>query len=453
MTKVPAAGWLDRAFWGEMIALGLAAPFFYFSSSLALWAPVMGLVLLAAAWGWRRRCLGYWYMRTPADWALGLLVLLLPMGIWAAPPDLRTSYAYPRVLILIWDLALFSALVVHTARSRRLRQMIAGGFIATGALIAVAALFGTRWEAKVPILTAWLDQLPHPLQGVFSGAKDGFSPNQLAGTLLYVLPFALAFLALAIHQRRWRSGALLAIACGAMGLVMVAAQSRAGFAGLITSVAILLLWPYRWGRWLLGAGLCLALAALLLLPVPDILIAIDHTTKVQGAYGSLSIVGRMEIWSRASAALHDFPFTGVGFGAFRGIVHQIYPLFLIPPDYDIAHAHNFFLQSALDLGIFGLVAILAIYAVVLVQCVVLWRAPLVANHRIWSIGLLAAWLGQATYSLIDAVTLGSKTNILLWWLLAITLGVTSQLAPREQATPLAPAEEAPRAQQAQASQA
>ena len=39
----------------------------------------------------------------------------------------------------------------------------------------------------------------------------------------------------------------------------------------------------------------------------------------------------IEIWSRALYALQDFPFTGVGLGAFRRVVNVLYPLFLVPP--------------------------------------------------------------------------------------------------------------------------
>ena len=58
--------------------------------------------------------------------------------------------------------------------------------------------------------------------------------------------------------------------------------------------------------------------------------------------GQLSLDSRVEIWSRALYALQDFPFTGVGLGTFRRVVNLLYPLFLVPPDVDIAHAHNIF---------------------------------------------------------------------------------------------------------------
>ena len=53
---------------------------------------------------------------------------------------------------------------------------------------------------------------------------------------------------------------------------------------------------------------------------------------------------RLEIWSRGLHMLQDFPFTGIGMGAFRQVANLLYPFFLIGPDAEIPHAHNIFLQ-------------------------------------------------------------------------------------------------------------
>jgi O-antigen ligase len=369
--------------------------------------------------------LGVWGVRTPADLALAVLFLLLPMAVWVAPSPLRDLYAYPRALILLWNLALFWWLTVHCGRSAPLRTLCAGGFVAVGTAIALAGLFGTRWDVKSPLLSAALDRLPKFLVGVFAGAQEGFSPNQLAGTLLYVLPFAAAWLLFVLYRRQAGATLLLAAAAGLMLLVTLISQSRAGLAGLAAAGIILVLCPWRWGRRLLGAGLFLAAAVLMLIPSTSLLVQVDNLTKAQGVYGSLSIAGRLEIWSRAIPAFADFFFTGVGLGAFRGVVQQLYPLYLFPADLDIAHAHNFFLQSGLDFGVFGLAALLALYLLASVQCLHLWRTPLFEGHRAWALGLFAALGGQAVYSMADAVAMGSKTNLLFWWLLALIFGLTA----------------------------
>lgn len=421
------------AHWSELLVLLGAAPLLYFPDRFASWGWFLGLLLLLLVWIWRRFYLGHWLTRTAADWPLVVFCLWLPLAVYVAPPDLRFDYAYPRSLIVFWNVTFFVAVVAQCSRGASPCLLMKGGFVASGAIIALAALFGTRWDTKVPILTAQLERLPRLFEGMFAGASEGFSPNQLAGALLYVLPVAIAWLMVEVRQQRRRRAVFLSLAVAIMMLVMVAAQSRSGLMGLAASLALLLLLPTAWGRWVLGVALVCLAAAAWLLPAGRFLTGLDDITKAQGLYGSLSVAGRMEIWSRAFEALQDFPFTGVGLGSFREIVHELYPLYLIPPQYDIAHAHNFFLQTALDFGLVGLIAVLALYMLAVVQILTFWRT---GSHsdRIWAIGLFSALVSQALYSMTDAVTMGSKPNVLFWWLLSIIFGATRHLAARRRVT-------------------
>jgi O-antigen ligase len=94
----------------------------------------------------------------------------------------------------------------------------------------------------------------------------------------------------------------------------------------------------------------------------------------------------------------------------------------VAPGYDIAHAHNQFLQTTLDLGIPGLVAYSALWlgaAYLLRQTIVQATDPLM---RALAIGVSGAFVGFAVYGLSDAVTLGSKPGFFWWWLLAFSVG-------------------------------
>ncbi len=69
--------------------------------------------------------------------------------------------------------------------------------------------------------------------------------------------------------------------------------------------------------------------------------------------------GRLEIWSCAVNLMRDFPFTGIGMGAFQELAERFYAYDIYAPEH-IPHAHNLFLQVTLDLGIPGIVAWLSI---------------------------------------------------------------------------------------------
>jgi uncharacterized protein YjeT (DUF2065 family) len=88
------------------------------------------------------------------------------------------------------------------------------------------------------------------------------------------------------------------------------------------------------------------------------------------------------------------------------------------PDSDIAHAHNIFLQTALDLGLPGLIAYLALLGLALVVC---WRWARWGDrlYRATALGLAAGLVGFHAYGLTDAVALGSKPGVVFWMALGL----------------------------------
>jgi putative inorganic carbon (HCO3(-)) transporter len=173
----------------------------------------------------------------------------------------------------------------------------------------------------------------------------------------------------------------------------------------------------------LPAALIVAGSALVVVR-PEVVAGFINTS--QQSADEISLSGRPEIWSRAFYAIQDFPFTGAGLGTFRRVVNLLYPLFTISPTYDIAHAHDIFLQVALDLGLPGLIAYLA--------C--LWIAFVVAWHgarrsagavRSLALGLLAGLLALHVYGLTDAIALGAKPGVAFW----LALGLIAALSMSE----------------------
>lgn len=409
---------LGSTFWVEVLALFLAAPLIFFPSFLGSLASFAGILLLIGALFWRRYRLGLWHLRTAYDWPLLLLFgLMLPISVWAAPPPLREVYALPRALILLWNLALFSTVALYGGASAVLRRWVQGGFLAAGVAIALAALLGTQWASKVPVVGTLLGSLPSPLLGLFSGAADGFNPNQVGGSLLYVIPSALGLIALLLRSDTKRTWAALAIGAGSLVIfVFLAAQSRTAYLALGVGAGLTYLlgsdmrrrWPY-------------------LAPVAILLGGIGMVIFIRRGAGLLfsgsdgttaSLAGRIELWERAIHGIADFPLTGMGLGTFRELVHVFYPTVILDPALNLGHAHNFFLQSALDFGLPGLIAILALFLIAMTQLLVIEERTAGVN-RFWVRGLMAAFLAQLFFALPDAVAMGSKTGFLLWYLLAL----------------------------------
>jgi O-antigen ligase len=165
-----------------------------------------------------------------------------------------------------------------------------------------------------------------------------------------------------------------------------------------------------------------------------------------------TLESRIEIWSRAVSAIRDFAFTGMGMNTFRLLVHRLYPLYTVALGRDIAHAHNLWLQAALDLGVPGLVAYAALWLGAAVMLAGIWRAaseseaagpaaktdggaagrgladlwPASFGHAI-AAGLGGGLLSHFVYGLTDAVTLGAKPGVVWWLMLGLIAGLFLQM--------------------------
>jgi putative inorganic carbon (HCO3(-)) transporter len=152
-----------------------------------------------------------------------------------------------------------------------------------------------------------------------------------------------------------------------------------------------------------------------------------------------SLVDRGEILVRALSIVQDFPLTGTGLGTFRRLVFVLNPVLEANHTADIGHAHNVLLQVALDLGLPGLVAYLALVGIALW---IGWRAawmpgprevdappapasgektPLVKGEFRWlGIGIVGSLLAFHVYGLTDAIALGAKPGVAFWMILALS---------------------------------
>lgn len=426
----------------EAALLLVSAPFLLFPAQLP--ALTLAALLLLALWWlyrafYRRRPLPV----TPFNGALLLWSLSLGVGIAVTAFPALTL---PKATGLLLGLASWRFLVIAVADRWRLRRATLA-FLLAGVGVAALGVLSVRWSAKVPGLQWLVDRLPPQLLSLPGAPEAGVNTNQLAGALLLYLPLpAAAFLAV-VTGARFRSaivkaaGALVALA--ALTGLLLLTQSRSGWvggaAGLLT---LLLLWALATSERRLRYAL-LALAGLLLLIGGLLLLRLD--ARELGALleapagletesvGRISLAGRVEIWNRALYAIQDVPFTGWGLGTFREVLWLLYPLFTIPPGTDLAHAHNVFLQVALDAGLPGLVAYLALLCV---AGVVGWR---VARRdealRPLALGLLAGLVALHVYGLTDALAPGSKPGLTFWMALGL-LAAMERLLPEEGAVSL-----------------
>ena len=404
--------------WLEPLVLAVAAPFLLFPTTRPRWTAVM-LALLAAFYLLR------WIVRrepwpsTPFNGALLLLALVIPVAVWAsALPDLTL----PKLTGLILGLGAYRA-IAFSVHDRRSFLWGVAALALVGLAIWAVGFLGAGWGTKFAWFGPIVSRLPRALT-VLPGAPDsGINPNQLAGALVLFLPLAAAGVVGWWRERQWWLALLSLAALGLAFGTLALTQSRSGWLGAAAGLLALAMLAGLASRQRRLQVLAVALPLALILAFgaffalnPDVVARFFDTPG--GTTGEISFSGRPEIWSRAIYAIQDFPFTGTGLGTFRRVVNLLYPLFTISPDTDIAHAHNMFLQVAVDVGLPGLIAYLALLEL---AGVVAWGAARRNSGavRALGLGLFAGLIALHVYGLTDAIALGSKPGLVFWMALGL----------------------------------
>ena len=393
------AGWLSKM----EIWLVLGAVAVSFLSTCALpWA------VLAAGVFWPLRWLasGRLTRRTPADWAIVGLLLMLPVTLWAtALPEITI----PQVWRLLSGIGLYYALVNASWLGHTRMRWLGLALAVTGLGLAAFAFVSVNWSitAKPPFIPARLYSFFPQL------VTDTANPNVMGGSVVLLILAVSGLPLFAWHKLPWIDR-LSYLAAGLMGsAVLLLTQSRGALLGLAGGLALLVILRWRWG-WIsiltLAVILVIGLQAIGATPLIEMLVS-------SSTLGGLD--GRVEVWSRAIYMIQDFSFTGVGMGSYGRVADLLYPFFLAAPG-KIEHAHNLLLQIGVDLGIPGLICWLAIWLLMVwTAWDVLRRGRELGNGLACGLGagLLAAQVALMVHGMVDAVTWGMVRPAPIVWAL------------------------------------
>lgn len=396
----------------------------------------LALLFLPILWMIRRLGQRHFVPTTPVDWLLFSMLLMVGVSLYAT---FDMVFSLGKIAGMIYGVAVFYAVVAYARQSTRHLFSAVTLLLLMGFGLVVLGLLGTEWTSKFAFLQIIIDKLPAQLL-LIPGKNEGFSPNQLAGVLLFITPLALILTMVVFTRRKrlWqqvRPYQAILIALFLMGVtlatggLLILTQSRASLFGLIVGLMFMgavVIWQKN--RLLMIISLLAVVIGLGFyvangqgLQVIEVLF--DQAGLEVGSNQINTLSGRLEIWSRAIYGIQDFPFTGMGMNNFRRVVPILYPLFLIAPDVDIAHAHNHLLQAALDLGMPGLIAYLALW---LAMAAMLWQSWKQANSP-WlkgmALGMAGSLLAHFVYGMLDVVALGSKPGLVFWFLAGLVISL------------------------------
>lgn len=267
-----------------------------------------------------------------AVWWGALIVWGSIVTMWAADPATALGRLPTAVALVLFYLAAVSIQIEKKELFHVGVLTVAGGVVA--ALMTASSYYaGLRWAGDVPRASL----------GFGNRLTD---PNVLAASQL--LPFALAFGVLISARRRILKVAS-ALALGVIAYGVLLSMSRGAMASLFV-VILVFLWRYRINWRII---LTLSLLPLLMLVVPETLIF----TRIQNSLSSHA-AGRFDIWRAGVHALQDWWYCGAGFDNFA-VVYPKYAGYAPRFGGYTTQAHNLYLSTSVDLGIVGLVLLIA----------------------------------------------------------------------------------------------
>jgi putative inorganic carbon (hco3(-)) transporter len=350
-------------------------------------------------------------VRTPADLPVLLLLGMMPVTLlMTTQPEVSMLQVYR----LLSGVAIFYV-IINWAVSKGQLRWLELAVITAGILLAAFATISVRWSTtKIPFLPDEIYQRFTLL------VTDTVHPNVLAGSLVLFFPATLAPLLFSWRQINWLQRMLAILGLVTISTMLAISQSRGAMLALAVAVLVMLIMRWR-QAWivLVPAALSIGLGVYRLGIMP-ILEAVTGNDTL----GSLE--NRLEIWSRAIYMVQDFPFTGVGMGSFTQAADLLYPFFYSAPG-RVHHTHNLFLQVAVDLGLIGLFAWLAVFILAAACAIQVYRIGL-SGQDAWLAGfgawILCSQVALGVHGLTDAVTWGMvRPAPFVWILWGIAFGV------------------------------
>lgn len=412
----------------DSLVLLVTGPFLLFAGRFNAVLVAGALFLLFIPFVVRYSQTGHLTRYTPANPLIALLIgLFVPISLVVSP--LFWEVSWPRFAALAWSVSLFF-LVINwpvTDRNPSNRTRLYGpvlAYLLMGFAVSLVGLLGMQSVDK-------LFSIPLPtLTGrLFGGA--GLPTNEVAGVLTLFTPFAAALSLSGLLTGR-RGVFLTTLPLTTLLLVtLLVSQSRTGLVSTAIGLVLAVLLTVRVNRLWLIAGLVVAGVGLIVAQVGGL----SDRFIFAGANSWASVVGpRLGVWSQGWNALLDFPIWGMGLGTFGLVVPWLYPQVPLDQALRLEDAHNLYLQSALDLGVFGgivLVALLLLALVVLARRI--RHRPPASLTRALAAGLFASLVAHMLYSLTDAVALGTLAGVPLWFALALAFAKTSDRPPGKEA--------------------
>lgn len=295
----------------------------------------------------------------------GVFAATALLGAWIAYDH---SISYPRFILITAGLVTAAAIVwVGRRYQERIRMGICIGSIILTALVCV--------------IFVW-------------SSPPALHSNAAAGALIVTLPFTVAALYRLQQRRAWIAVAIVAGILVIAGATLAFTLSRGAWIGLLVgSVAGLALRSTPFSRRIalavtVGLVVLFAVGFIVAIRVPA------FEQSLAGAGADASTLSRVRVWQHMLMLIEDYALTGSGLGM-TAMVYSTYVLLLHVPF--LYHAHNLFLQIAVEQGMLGAGAF------VWLAGIALYRLLTTQSQPLWFLrAVLASLLALVVHGMFDA---------------------------------------------------
>jgi len=253
--------------------------------------------------------------------------------------------------------------------------------------------------------------------------------NHLSGYLEMIIPLAIGLIiarigVFSLSGLKWRekilrfsekgltANILISLGIILMAVALVFSRSRAGVFILFFSFVLFLgMTTISYGkssdqkRWI-GNFLRVVFIIILLIVV----YVGTQATMERFALDKLLQEGRPALWANTLRIISDFPLVGTGLGTFSSLYPDLYgeagPLRL-------SHTHNDYLEFLSELGIIGMLFLLAIVLIMLSRILLVWSGRRYPEAKALALGGIIAIFGILIHSITD-FNLHIPANVLLF---------------------------------------
>jgi O-antigen ligase len=273
----------------------------------------------------------------------GILGLSIPSEALSLTP----YRSLDSLLGLIPALALFCAIVrLKAYRTSWLSAALLAGTVAGILLGALQVASSGKW---------------YLYEDTNYGVAVGFfaNANHMAILLVMALPFLAAVAGSARSGNRQRNASVVTMACAAALVILVGIALNRSLAAyglalpvIVTSALLLLPQKSRFRPW------AFVLAGLLVLGAVGVIATSATRSDQFGQDAATSVLSREEMASTTARAIGDFMPWGSGLGSFRS-VYQLYESRDYITNTYVVHAHDDYLELTLELGLAGVLLMIA----------------------------------------------------------------------------------------------